>query len=242
MTSRTLAACGVVIVVAVAFMLFLIPAAELPQSGNTEILSLVAVGESTKGLLVDITPLEVLEDSRCPLDVECIQAGTVRVLAQVGSDTLTYTLTEGKPLVVQNSIVTLQAVSPSPRAGVAIPIGEYRFSFKTEVAGDGTGTLTGSIGIGPLCPTEKEAEPCDVPPEVYAELKVHVYRVDKRTLVKTLTPNEKGRYRTDLPAGTYWVTTDERPEIGKIEGAPQEIRIRPLQTSIISIIIDTGIR
>jgi hypothetical protein len=160
----------------------------------------------------------------------------------VEGDELTRTVTLEKPLVVGDAILVLEAVDPSARAGVPISREAYHFHFKTDAANQSTGTLVGSIGIGPLCPVENAAEPCNVSPEVYAALKVYVYKADKKTLVVTLTPDEKGKYRTDLPVGTYWVTTDERPEIGSIEGAPEEVEIRPLQTAVISIVIDTGIR
>jgi hypothetical protein len=38
------------------------------------------IGEKAGNTNIVIQPTEILEDSRCPLDVQCIQAGTVRVL------------------------------------------------------------------------------------------------------------------------------------------------------------------
>src|SRR6185437_3005515 len=43
------------------------------------------IGQTISGLGVTITPMKVLEDSRCPVDVECIQAGTVRIDAELSA-------------------------------------------------------------------------------------------------------------------------------------------------------------
>lgn len=76
---------------------------------------------------VVITPIEVLEDSRCPTDVQCIQAGTVRVKARIAQETYEFTL--GTAQVIGGSAITLTQVSPSPISTSTISNSAYRFTF-----------------------------------------------------------------------------------------------------------------
>ena len=59
----------------------LIVALGKPSSGAQTIETRINQGGSA--LDVEVVPLAVLEDSRCPIDVVCIQAGTVRVQARI---------------------------------------------------------------------------------------------------------------------------------------------------------------
>lgn len=92
---------------------------------------------------VQINPVEVVEESRCPTDVQCIQAGTVRVRAMVvergGTDpTPQPALFElGVPLTIALDQVTLVDVKPAPHSGSSITPGDYVFTF-TVVKGAGT--------------------------------------------------------------------------------------------------------
>ena len=91
-----------------------------------------AIGESANlggGLVV--RPLEVIEDSRCPGNVQCIWAGRLRLRANVsGSDV---DLTLGEPAQTAHGSVLLAVVSPGPWA--EWPTAElgakpaYRFGF-----------------------------------------------------------------------------------------------------------------
>lgn len=88
--------------------------------------------QEISGLDVQIIPIKVLEDSRCPIDVTCIQAGTVRVHARLtsGLGNAVQEFTLGQPVTTEAEIVTLAAVSPSPKAGVNIADGDYVFQFQ----------------------------------------------------------------------------------------------------------------
>ena len=80
-----------------------------------------------------IRPLQMVEDSRCPVDVQCIWAGRVRVQALIelrgGSEELNMTMTLGEPLRVADGALTLTAVAPSKKAGAEIDPRAYRFTF-----------------------------------------------------------------------------------------------------------------
>lgn len=80
-----------------------------------------------------VTPLAVLEDSRCPLRTQCIWAGQVRVLVrlQTGQGYRNEELTSGKPIQVMDGLLTLVETRPEPVAGGApIDKSDYVFGFR----------------------------------------------------------------------------------------------------------------
>lgn len=104
--------------------------AECPTGGPISLET--QIGKEVSGLDVRITPLEVIEDSRCPIDVVCIQAGTVRVRARLmsglGEAMQEFKLNE--PVTTEVERVTLTGVFPQPTAGTEIRDGEYVFEFE----------------------------------------------------------------------------------------------------------------
>lgn len=78
-----------------------------------------------------VTPVGLLEDSRCPKDVQCVWAGQVRISAKVhlGSGTETHELTLGQPIQVADGKLTLVEVQPEAISGRNIYPEEYRFGF-----------------------------------------------------------------------------------------------------------------
>ncbi len=106
--------------------------AECPSAPTGPISLDVRLGKEVSGLDVRITPLEVVADSRCPVDVTCIWAGTVKVRARLMSG-LGEAMPEfelGKPITTEAEIVTLTEVLPPPKAGVKIKDSEYVFMFE----------------------------------------------------------------------------------------------------------------
>lgn len=78
-----------------------------------------------------LTPLRVVEDSRCPMNARCIWAGTVKVEVEVvsGMGKSTSTLELGKTLTTEAESIRLDSVRPETVAGEEIPAAEYRFTF-----------------------------------------------------------------------------------------------------------------
>lgn len=97
---------------------------------------MVSVGarmnEEVDALDVRIIPLKILEDSRCPTDVVCIQAGTVRLRARLisGLGEAMQEFTLGEPITTEAEEVILEKVSPAPKAGVPIADSAYEFTFQ----------------------------------------------------------------------------------------------------------------
>lgn len=75
--------------------------------------------------------LEVLEDSRCPVDVDCIQAGTVRITLQVSNTktTKTVSLALGEAVEFEGTQVTFSSVQPSSKRTTDTRVPDYKFTF-----------------------------------------------------------------------------------------------------------------
>lgn len=83
----------------------------------------------TNGLRV--RPIAVVEDSRCPIDVECVWAGRliVRVVVNGGSWRQQRDLELGKPQHIADGALTLVSATPQKKAGAKIGPRAYRFTF-----------------------------------------------------------------------------------------------------------------
>ena len=85
---------------------------------------------------MSLTPLRIEEDSRCPTGVQCIQAGTVRLLVRIDARTSERetVLTLGKPIALEGGRwLALAAVCPYPRRPGRIARDLYRFTFAFRI-------------------------------------------------------------------------------------------------------------
>ena len=91
-------------------------------------------GETARFDGLTVTPLSLVEDSRCAKGVQCIQAGTVRVRTQIvsGMGTSTDVIALGNTITTEAEAVTLQSVSPEAIAGVAINPSDYRLTYSVS--------------------------------------------------------------------------------------------------------------
>ena len=105
--------------------------AACPLSGGTVSVE-TRIGKEVSGLGVRITPLAIVEDSRCPIDVMCIQAGTVRVRALLSSGLgeATQEFKLGQTITTEAERITLTEVFPQRMAGTMVRDGEYVFQFE----------------------------------------------------------------------------------------------------------------
>ncbi len=92
------------------------------------------LGQSITFSGVNGTLTEVVEDSLCPIDVQCIQAGTVRVKVHfsyglLGQDV---TLTLNQPFTMYGYSITLVDVKPQKTAGVTIAPADKVFTFSIK--------------------------------------------------------------------------------------------------------------
>lgn len=118
-----------------------------PQVTETpEVLSygkvVAKIGQSLNFPGLKITPLSIAEDSRCPQDVQCIQAGTVRVVISVvsGMGTSTNTLSLGKFVTTEAEKITFLSATPERMTTTAPKPNEYVLTFEVIKSSTQTGT------------------------------------------------------------------------------------------------------
>lgn len=93
--------------------------------------ALARIGETVRVHGIRVTPLRVIEDSRCPQNARCIRAGRVRISARVAGTVRELTL--GEPLAVRGGAIRLGAVVPQRTTlQRAIPPRSYRFGFEFQ--------------------------------------------------------------------------------------------------------------
>jgi hypothetical protein len=89
------------------------------------------IGQAVGVAHFDVTPLEVLEDSRCPSGVQCVWQGQLRLRARIDftDSVLQRELTLGEAQMVGGGMLKLVDATPYPREGTTIYPEEYRFGF-----------------------------------------------------------------------------------------------------------------
>lgn len=106
-----------------------------PQIPSTATRTLVKLGETKFVGGVNITLSDIVADSRCPVDVQCIQAGSVRAKVTLQSDTdkETLELTSAQaPHKFDTYQVSIVGITPAARSGVHIEKGEYVLTFLVD--------------------------------------------------------------------------------------------------------------
>lgn len=108
----------------------------------------LAVGSevAVPGTDLKIRLLEVAEDSRCPVDLDCVWEGNARVIVVTVIDGIerAHALNsssadwlEGSTRVEAGShTISFQSLLPEPRDGVTIPQNEYRLTLLLSAADD----------------------------------------------------------------------------------------------------------
>lgn len=91
----------------------------------------VALGRSAWVGDAIVTPLALVEDSRCAADTQCVWEGRVVVSTRITSThwQQTVPLTLGEPYRVMSRDFLLATANPTKNAGQEIPPGAYRFAF-----------------------------------------------------------------------------------------------------------------
>jgi hypothetical protein len=106
--------------------------------------------------------------------------------------------------------------------------------------GNTTGTLTGKVSIGPLCPVE----PCTIPHDrlvaAYAAHPITISTPDG-IVVMTVTTDPESGYTVALKPGRYVVAIPKQG-IGGSPDLPATVTIRSGETVQLDITVDTGIR
>ena len=201
------------------------------------------INEKIQANGASITPLKVIEDSRCASDVACIWMGIIRISInlEVDSKAVETQIGLGETITYGNKRITFESASPEPNSKTQIPLANYVFSFDIKNGIVEPGFLKGHMTISPICPVENINNPCLPTKEMYASKKIYVYKSNKKTLVATIIPDAKGDFSQSLPDGIYYVDM-EHQKVGGISGVPVEITIPGRGVYTLNIDVDTGIR
>lgn len=112
------------------------PASTTTSSGGSASSHAIVVldahlSQTVNALGASIKPLSVVEDSRCPTDVQCIQAGRVVLKAQIttANGTTIQNFILNTPLVVDNQKMILVSATPDKISTVTINPTDYVFTF-----------------------------------------------------------------------------------------------------------------
>jgi hypothetical protein len=101
--------------------------APLADAGN------VALGQKAYADGPLIQPVEVIEDSRCPMNARCVWAGRVRVKmlwVRGNGEKQPFEVTLGEPTQLADGAITLESVRPDKRTDATIKPSDYRFAFR----------------------------------------------------------------------------------------------------------------
>jgi hypothetical protein len=110
-------------------------AAAAPAAGA----SLVRLGEDVRLGGLGVRALRLVEDSRCPAGVQCIQAGTVRLAVRItergSARELVLQLGEPQPLGDGRVLSLASVCPPTTSPGVKLPEASYRFYLAAYAPG-----------------------------------------------------------------------------------------------------------
>ena len=202
-----------------------------------------AIGQTVTALDVSITPLAVVEDSRCPIDVQCIQAGTVRISARVvsGLGTSTSELKLDQALTTEAETVTLTAVAPQKISTVTTKASDYVFTFEiakrpSALASSG---VQGTVALGPTCPVERTPPDPACADKPYSTT-VTARAVGSNAVVATTKSGADGSFRMDLAPGAYTLTAQGGAVMPSCVAVT--VSVAPGLYAPVNVSCDTGIR
>lgn len=91
----------------------------------------VALGQKVRAGDVTVTPVAVVEDSRCPIDARCVWPGrlVVRARLQIANWGEIIEVELGKNYHIHGRGITLASSEPGRSADRATPLKDYRFTF-----------------------------------------------------------------------------------------------------------------
>jgi hypothetical protein len=105
--------------------------AATPLQGGSD----VALGQRA---MVDgpiVQPVEILEDSRCPMNARCVWAGRVRVKMiwwRGNGEKQPFEVTLGESTPLADGAIRLESVRPEKMTNVTLKPEDYRFSFRFD--------------------------------------------------------------------------------------------------------------
>lgn len=192
-----------------------------------------------------ITPREVLEDSRCPVDVTCISAGRVRLLVTImnseeGSLGQNINLVTGVPFDHKGRRIELVDVSPQTNSKKTINVNDYIFTFSVkDIVLAGNGSVSGKVTLSPTCLVERIPPDPQCAPRIYST-NIEIRQTGSDSILKTIKSDLEGDFFVELPSGTYELQPIGGPVFPKCSSTT--VQILSGKKSVVNLSCDTGIR
>ena len=112
-------------------LLVCLAACQTVAAGSAQVRT-IGLGETATFDELSVRALRVAEDSRCPIGVQCIQAGTVRLEVDVAGDRPALAL--GVPVAAGRHWLSLTRACPYPVHGTPIRPADYRFTLQLSAS------------------------------------------------------------------------------------------------------------
>ena len=202
----------------------------------------VALSQKFSGGGVSITPLEVVSDSRCPVDVVCIWAGEVslKVRLEKGTVSREVILKLGIPVTFEESKISLTSVTPENNSKRPFNKEDYRFTFLiTPLSVGEIGTISGTVTTSPTCPVERIPPEPQCAPRPYAT-SIEIRQTGETSVLKTIKSDTLGIFNTELSVGSYELRAANDSIFPNCNSVT--IQVKSGQNSVVNISCDTGIR
>lgn len=206
----------------------------------------VVLGVGQKGKVGDlnITVNSLVGDSRCPVDVQCVWAGALKVnvtLADVLKSEIREISSGEVPYLFDGHNVSITVVTPAPKSGANISLNDYRITFhvivNTKKDFVSTGTIKGLITLSPICPVERMPPEPQCAPKPY-QTKVEIFSSAGK-LIKSTQSGSDGSFALTLPFGNYNIQAGGGTIYPRC--SPVVVNLQTATTSV-DISCDTGIR
>jgi hypothetical protein len=192
-----------------------------------------------------ITPLSVVADSRCPVDVACIWAGEVslKVLLEKGTTRSELVIKSQTPVVFGDTKISLTNVIPENNSKKTFNKDDYRFTFLVTPlpVAIATGTISGTVTLSPICPVERVPQEPQCSPKPYAT-SINIREKGKTAVMKTIQSNNLGIFSVDLPAGSYELEALTADGSILPRCAKETVLVTSSKNTVADISCDTGIR
>lgn len=103
-----------------------------PEKGN--IIASGCINEVIDLKNMEIVPLEVVADSRCPVDVQCIQAGALSLKVELADGVWNniVTIKSGEEIQFSGKVISFVDVKPEKNSKIDIEPSDYEFYFLVQ--------------------------------------------------------------------------------------------------------------
>lgn len=210
----------------------------------------ITLGIGQKGTVgaVSITLNAFVQDSRCPADVRCIQAGAVNVNVTLSDETQSETKnfpSDEVPYLFDGYKISIISVAPPRYSGREIPFNEYYITFHIEkVPGPvvpviKTVTVGGSVTLSPVCPVMRIPPDPQCAPKPY-QTTIEVFSASTEKLIATTQSLRDGTFLVALPFGEYVFKARGGNVYPRCSSVSYSLQTET--TSPVLISCDTGIR